>query len=135
MSLSTKKRFVEEEARRVKRGSGFSSHTEIKNEDNLVFEDPFGDDLEDEEMIESDEDMEGVDDRKQLHDELDQEQHEVKRVFLPGVDSLDEDEVLDYDASAYDMYYAMTAEWPSLSFDIMKDTLGDCRTRVSTWYH
>jgi hypothetical protein len=28
------------------------------------------------------------------------------------------------------MYYAMTAEWPSLSIDVVRDNLGAVRTRV-----
>lgn len=38
-------------------------------------------------------------------------------------------EKLEMDPSAYKMYHALTAEWPSLSFDILRDDLGDHRTR------
>lgn len=38
-------------------------------------------------------------------------------------------EKLEMDPSAYKMYHALTAGWPSLSFDILRDNLGDLRTR------
>ncbi|RHZ01584.1 hypothetical protein DYB37_006726 [Aphanomyces astaci] len=111
--------------------------------EDLVFEDPYGDDLEDEEMVsESDEEIveDGDDDNDMDVDSgnrppLQNDDDEVEaptKVWLPNVEKLGEDEVLDYDASAYDLYYAMTAEWPSLSLDIIKDNLGACRTKVHT---
>ncbi|KUF80288.1 Glutamate-rich WD repeat-containing protein [Phytophthora nicotianae] len=104
-------------------------------EEDLVFEDPFGDDMEDEEMIESDGDEEIVDgeasraDKDVDMDGDEQAEKQVKKVFMPGVDKLQDDEVLDYDSSAYDMYYAMTAEWPALSIDVVPDNLGAVRSR------
>lgn len=90
---------------------------EEENEDNLMFEDPFGDEMIEEDVIQPDE----VEPMEQPEPE--------KAVWRPGVDPMDKDEVLDYDASAYDLYYGMGAEWPSLSFDFLADDLGDCRTR------
>ena len=59
------------------------------------------------------------------------------RVFRPGKDQLKEDEVLDFDPSAYKLYHSMTAQWPCLSFDILRDRLGVGRKRFScqraTW--
>ncbi|EZG43168.1 putative WD repeat protein [Gregarina niphandrodes] len=43
----------------------------------------------------------------------------VTRPFRPGVDVLEEDEVLEHDPSAYDMYHRINVEWPCLSFDII----------------
>eukprot|EP01089_Gocevia_fonbrunei_P016368 TRINITY_DN5043_c0_g1_i3.p1 TRINITY_DN5043_c0_g1~~TRINITY_DN5043_c0_g1_i3.p1 ORF type:complete len:443 (-),score=128.96 TRINITY_DN5043_c0_g1_i3:17-1345(-) len=51
-----------------------------------------------------------------------------KKVWKPG-QSLGENEVLEYDSSAYDMLHALTVEWPCLSFDIIRDNLGFQRTR------
>ena len=51
------------------------------------------------------------------------------RVFRPGKDQLKEDEVLDFDPSAYKLYHSMTAQWPCLSFDILRDRLGVGRKR------
>ncbi|CAH0514489.1 unnamed protein product [Peronospora belbahrii] len=104
------------------------------NKEELVFEDPFGDDMEDEEMIESDDEEEVIDDKMITEKDVDMDKDEqtekqVKKVFMPGVDKLEDDEVLDYDSSAYDMYYAMTAEWPSLSIDVVRDDLGAVRSR------
>ncbi|KAI9905958.1 hypothetical protein PsorP6_014386 [Peronosclerospora sorghi] len=104
------------------------------DEENLVFEDPFGDDMEDEAMIESDGEEEIVDNNEAAAKDVEmasseQPDQQVKKVFMPGVDKLQDDEVLDYDSSAYDMYYAMTAEWPSLSIDVVRDTLGFVRSR------
>ncbi|ETW05081.1 hypothetical protein H310_04109 [Aphanomyces invadans] len=110
--------------------------------DDLVFEDPYGDDLEDEEMVsDGDEEVVNNDDDDDENDmdvdsgnlpplqNDDDEAEAPKKVWLPNVEKLGEDEVLDYDASAYDLYYAMTAEWPALSLDIIKDNLGACRTK------
>lgn len=138
--MSHKKRGADDFGSNFKRRGNFASE-EAKGGDEheeLVFEDPFGDDMEDEEMVESDDDDEEIIDGERNGDDEDMEggmededeQKQVKRVFMPGVDKLADDEVLDYDSSAYDMYYAMTAEWPSLSFDIVRDNLGAVRTRV-----
>lgn len=43
------------------------------------------------------------------------------RVWRPGVDTLQEDEILDYDPASYQVYETATMEWPSLSFDILRD--------------
>jgi ribosome assembly protein RRB1 len=107
----------------------------------LVFEDPFGDDFEEEDVVDgggssgSDEeddaedmDMEGEEDLE----DLDEEGGEVKppkAVWRPGVDPLEEGETLEYDPSAYVMYHSMRMEWPCLSFDILKDTYGEGRQR------
>ncbi|CAK4080525.1 unnamed protein product [Aphanomyces euteiches] len=115
---------------------------EDEAEEDLVFEDPYGDDLEDEEMVSEEEEI--IDDndedgdendmdvdsgnRPPLQDDDDEEEAPTK-VWLPNVEKLGADEVLDYDASAYDLYYAMTAEWPALSLDIVKDNLGAVRTK------
>ena len=48
-------------------------------------------------------------------------------VFVPGRDTIDEDEALQYDPTAYDCMSSMSLEWPSLSFDIVADSLGDDR--------
>ncbi|RLN66579.1 hypothetical protein BBJ29_004542 [Phytophthora kernoviae] len=130
-SYAQKKRAATELGSGPKRNTAQGLHE--RNGEDLVFEDPFGDDMEDEEMIESDGDEEVVDTEATDKDvEMDGEEdsdNSVKKVFMPGVDKLQDDEVLDYDSSAYDMYYAMTAEWPSLSIDVVRDNLGAVRSR------
>lgn len=48
-------------------------------------------------------------------------------VFVPGRNNLDEGEALQYDPTAYDAMSSMQLEWPSLSFDIVRDALGTDR--------
>lgn len=52
----------------------------------------------------------------------------VPSVWMPATGgALQEDEELQYDPTAYDCMASLTLEWPSLSFDIMRDGLGDDR--------
>lgn len=37
---------------------------------------------------------------------------------------------MDYDSSAYVMFHAMNVEWPCMSFDVVRDSLGVKRTQV-----
>ena len=50
-------------------------------------------------------------------------------VFLPGTHTLGKDEVLEPDQSVYEMLHRMDVSWPCLSFDILRDNLGDERRR------
>ena len=50
------------------------------------------------------------------------------QVWRPGVDGMDEDEELEYDPSVYDCLHAWQLDWPCLSFDVVRDELGDDRT-------
>ena len=47
---------------------------------------------------------------------------------MPG-QTLNQNETLEYDQSAYTMYHALRPEWPCLSFSILPDTLGSNRQR------
>lgn len=49
--------------------------------------------------------------------------------FIPGVHKLGKDEVLEADDTVYEMRHSMQVRWPSLSFDILRDNLGDQRQR------
>jgi hypothetical protein len=51
------------------------------------------------------------------------------RIFIPGVHSLGKDEVLEPDDSVYIMRHSMNVKWPCLSFDVLRDHLGDQRQR------
>jgi ribosome assembly protein RRB1 len=51
------------------------------------------------------------------------------RVFIPGLYTLGKDEILEADDSVYEMRHSMNVDWPSLSFDVLRDNLGDQRQR------
>lgn len=116
----------------------------------LVFEDPFGDefDPEDVEVIQADaEDGNGkvCGDQQRvaggalaMSDEVamdvDGEAEETKRevqtkVWRAGLDDLAEGEELECDSTAYHMYHSLRPEWPCLSFDVIRDSLGANRSR------
>ncbi len=50
------------------------------------------------------------------------------KVWRPS-DGLGADEKLEYDAKFYSCYHAMKADWPCLSFDIIRDKYGELRTK------
>jgi len=54
----------------------------------------------------------------------------VQAVWRAGVDPIAEDEELDYDSSAYNMLHRLRVDWPCLSFDIVRDPLGNYRSKV-----
>lgn len=53
-------------------------------------------------------------------------------VFIPGVHHLGKDEILEPDDSVYIMRHSMNVNWPCLSFDVLRDNLGDQRQRLPT---
>lgn len=50
-----------------------------------------------------------------------------KQTFIPGLHKLQEGESLSPDTTAYEMMHSLSLKWPCLSFDILKDNLGDNR--------
>jgi hypothetical protein len=50
-------------------------------------------------------------------------------VYLPSK-PMEKDHVLMPDLSAYDMLHSMSVQWPFLSFDIIRDSLGEERRNV-----
>ena len=122
--------------------------------EHIEYEDEFGDDVEDEvvdgkyvTMAKTDEDYEnGVIEEEDDEDDDNGEETKIegkesmdmselkknlpkKSVYLP-TDGLDPDEDLEYDPSAYDLLYRFTLDWPSLSFDFIRDNLGSSREKV-----
>jgi ribosome assembly protein RRB1 len=51
------------------------------------------------------------------------------QTFIPGRHVLSKDEILEPDQSAYEMLHRMHVAWPCLSFDILRDNLGDERRK------
>jgi len=54
---------------------------------------------------------------------------QVPQVFIPGNHVLAKDEILEPDDSVYIMRHSMNVNWPCLSFDVLRDNLGDERQR------
>jgi ribosome assembly protein RRB1 len=92
---------------------------ELETKDNLRFEDPFVDEVEEEDIVQDDEEYD---------DEMQDEEIVQSWNPLTG-EALQEGQELEMDPSAYKMHHSLTPEWPSLSFDFIKDELGDARTR------
>ena len=89
------------------------------------FEDPWDDEVEeDEEIIEGD--------NEEVDDDEDEEMRDANddgEVYLPSK-PVETDHVLVPDMSTYEMLHSMSVQWPFLSFDIIKDQLGDERRNV-----
>ena len=52
-----------------------------------------------------------------------------KEAYIPGKYVLGKDEILEPDDSVYEMRHTMNVNWPCLSFDVLRDGLGDERQR------
>ena len=92
--------------------------------EDLEFEDPFEDEVEEDDIITEEEAM-----ALEQEEEEDEEKEQVK-VWRPNIDQLAEDEVLEYDNNAYDLFHVLRSDWPCLSVDIIPDKLGHQRTKV-----
>lgn len=123
-----------------------------ETEEDLVFEDPFEDDYEeesvdeeqqgnigeenDEDVMEEIENERGMEERfkeeEEAFDEEEQEGSDEKnsktKLWLPQK-GLQPGQKLECDSDAYDMLHFFTVEWPCLSFSILGDNLGQQRTK------
>ena len=151
-SKKDRKRVGDVSSKAPKRSSGGNAEEEdMEGIEGLIFEDPFGDEFEEEEEFDEtaierersdyDEDGDSEDQDAMLDeggkqggggdddDDEDGGDNAPKQVWRPGIDKLADGETLEYDPSAYIMYHSMTTEWPCLSVDFMRDPLGDGRQR------
>ncbi|KAF9527739.1 glutamate-rich WD repeat-containing protein [Crepidotus variabilis] len=98
------------------------------------FEDAWEDELESDEEtpeLKEENDQEGMDVDEILPAiEENEEATPNTEAFIPGVHSLGKDEILRPDESAYVMLHQMGVDWPCLSFDVLRDNLGDERSRL-----
>ena len=98
-----------------------------KNDDMGEFEDEFEDEFEsDEEIIEA-----GVDGRpdaeREAEEAMDVDQA-APGTFMVGRTKLEPGQTLAPDPTTYRMLHSLSTPWPCLSFDIIRDGLGDNRT-------
>lgn len=105
-----------------------NTHKEFSRPVAVVSEDELDSDLN---SISSEDSEDGAaeDQEEDEFDELDEKMEELN-VFLPGGD-IAQDEELVADQSTYEMLHSLKVEWPCLSFDILKDKLGNGRTTVN----
>uniref|UniRef100_A0A7S3GL21 Histone-binding protein RBBP4-like N-terminal domain-containing protein n=1 Tax=Palpitomonas bilix TaxID=652834 RepID=A0A7S3GL21_9EUKA len=103
-----------------------------EGEEGPEFEDAYADDYESEgEVIVHDEDGEG----EQMEEAVDEDEvEEKKKVWFPGQD-IAEDEELDFENDAYEMLHRLNVDWPCLSFDYLRDTLGVNRVKFPLTFY
>lgn len=127
------KRTAQEEDGGVSLKAGQRPENGTQNEESLEFEDDFEDEFESEDEI-----MEaGVDGRPDAEREAEQQQQQGRGdvmdvdtqegTFIPGRSILQAGMSLAPDPSTYEMLHVMQTTWPCLSFDIVRDNLGDNR--------
>ncbi|KAF6766607.1 glutamate-rich WD repeat containing 1 [Ephemerocybe angulata] len=97
------------------------------------FEDAWEDEVEsDEEVVDAgakdDEDGMDVDEIIPAAEDT-EEPPPASRAYIPGLHTLGNDEELEADESVYHMRHTMRVNWPCLSFDVLRDNLGDERRR------
>ncbi len=128
-------------------GGGGGKGGRKEEEEELVFEDPFGDEFDpedieamnaqggdgEEEEEEEEEDGMGAKARDGAAMDVIPEgatpAPQETKVWRAGVDELEEGDELEYDSTAYHMYHSLRPEWPCLSFDVIRDSLGANRSR------
>ena len=117
MGKKSKRKSKSSAADEARPAPGARESGEEETMDNLRFEDPFV-----EEFVQEDEGKEGW--------EEDQKGDEVVQSWNPLTGQpLQPGQQLEMQADAYKMHHALTPEWPSMSFDFIRDNLGEGRTR------
>jgi len=122
------KRTAEDQEQDGSLKSGQRPETGADGENNIEFEDEFEDEFESEDEI-----MEaGVDGRPDAEREADEARDAMDvdtkdQTFIPGRSILQPGLSLTPDPSTYEMLHIFSTTWPCLSFDIVRDNLGDER--------
>lgn len=115
-----------EQAEAPLKGGDRPEQMEVDDRDMGEFEDEFEDEFESEdEIIEA-----GVDGRPDAEREAEEkgEAMEVDQgTFIVGRNKLEPGQTLAPDPTTYEMLHSLSTPWPCLSFDIVKDSLGDNR--------
>ena len=62
-------------------------------------------------------------------EDSEEQQEQPEEAFIPGRYKLAKDEILEPDDSVYVMRHPLNVDWPCLSFDTLRDNLGDGRER------
>ncbi|KDQ31038.1 hypothetical protein PLEOSDRAFT_1111643, partial [Pleurotus ostreatus PC15] len=116
-----------------KRPSGSAPNHKSENDEMGEFEDAWEDEIEsDGEVVDAEaaEGEEGMDVDEVLPAiEESEEQPPAPSVYIPGKHTLGADEILEADDSVYLMRHSLNVNWPCLSFDVLRDNLGDERQR------
>ncbi|KAF8078827.1 glutamate-rich WD repeat-containing protein [Lyophyllum atratum] len=125
---------VDPTAKNARLATGNASKRENTHTDDMgEFEDAWEDEMEsDEDVVDAEaEDREdGMDVDEVLPPiEESEEQPSAPEAFIPGTHVLGKDEILEADDSVYIMRHSMNVTWPCLSFDVLRDNLGDERQR------
>ncbi|TQS37766.1 hypothetical protein Golomagni_01746 [Golovinomyces magnicellulatus] len=90
------------------------------------FEDEYEDEFESEdEIIEAG--VDGRPDSEREAEEKDEAMDIEQQTFIVGRNKLEDGQTLSPDLSTYEMLHTLSSPWPCLSFDIIRDNLGDNR--------
>jgi len=79
--------------------------------------------------VSDDEEISGDSEGEDVSMDSDSNEKIKSQVWLPGINSLGDDEVLECEKGTYTIYQTLRCDWPCLSFDIIRDSLGQFRTR------
>ncbi|KAI9570395.1 WD40-repeat-containing domain protein [Boletus coccyginus] len=109
----------------------FSEKRDVPTVDDIgEFEDAWEDELEsDEDVVDADApDGMDIDEALPAVEESEEQPHRLE-AFIPGTHTLAKDEILEPDDSVYIMRHSMDVAWSCLSFDVLRDSLGEERQR------
>ena len=108
-----------------KKGADVEETNSLAGSD-MEFEDDYEDEYEHEEIIDNGSNDEEEDDggNNDMEGKV-----PAPSIFRPGIDELEEGQILEPEPGTYKMLHKLEVQWPCLSFDILPDALGDNRTK------